>query len=625
MRRRHEMPFGVELGADGTARFRLWAPAASKVDVCLGHLRRPLPMTALDGGWYELACAEAGAGSRYIFRIDERIYVPDPASRAQPDGVHGTSVVVDPAAWSWRDDTWAGRPWHDAVIYELHVGTFTPHGSFAGVMARLDYLAQLGVTAIELMPVAEFPGARNWGYDGALPFAPAARYGRPEELKALVQAAHLRGLMVFLDVVYNHFGPEGNYLHEYAPQFFSTHHRTPWGAAINFDGTHSRVVRDFFIHNALYWLDEYHFDGLRLDAVHAIADDSQPDFLVELAQAVYDGARGERHIHLVLENDRNESRFLSADAAARPRLYAAQWNDDLHHALHVLLTGERDGYYADYADAPLRRLGQALAEGFAYQGEPSAYRGGTPRGEASAHLPPTAFIGFLQNHDQVGNRALGERLTHLATPQAIVAATAILLLAPSPPLLFMGQEWGAEEPFPFFCDFEAGLASEVREGRRNEFARFPEFADAVARARIPDPNAAETFACALIDWEAPDGLDGGRWLALHRELLALRAREIVPRLARTRGGQAQYGLVGEHALVVRWRLDGAELELRANLDDAQADLGTRPRGRLLWATPGAATPLADGIAPAWSAAWYLAADSAPADVAAACLAQPVET
>lgn len=617
MQRRHSMPFGAELQADGTVRFRLWAPGAARVELCLGELAEPLAMQAAGNGWYELACRQAGAGSQYCYRIDGGISVPDPASRCQVEDVHGCSEVVDPAAWDWRDEIWRGRPWHEAAIYELHVGSFTPQGTFAGVMERLDYLVRLGVTAIELMPVADFPGARNWGYDGVLPFAPDRRYGRPEELKALIEAAHARGIMMLLDVVYNHFGPEGNYLHVYAPQFFSRRHHTPWGAAINFDGPHARTVRDFFIHNALYWLDEYHFDGLRIDAVHAIADDTLPHILVELAEAVHDGARRERHIHLVLENDGNEARYLVRDGAGCAAFYAAQWNDDLHHALHVLVTGERSGYYADYARAPIASLGRCLTQGFDYQGEPSAYRG-RARGEPSAHLPPTAFVGFLQNHDQIGNRARGERLGVLARPEAIVVASAVLLLAPSPPLLFMGQEWCAEQPFLFFCDFDAELAPKVRDGRRAEFARFPEFADAAARDAIPDPTAPQTFARCVLDWRALDTPAPRGWLELHRTLLALRAREIAPRLPHAIGNEANFALLARRALHAHWRLGAATLALWASFEDADSSLLEPPRGRLLWATPGADAALRRGVMPAWCAAWYLdERESEKADVAAA--------
>src|SRR5512134_1070251 len=409
MRRRHDMPFGAALRDDGATRFRLWAPGARRVDLALAHdvARAELSMAPHEGGWYETVAPDAPAGTRYAFRIDGGIAVPDPASRFNPEDVHAPSLVVDPLAFEWRDADWRGRPWEEAVVYELHVGTFTPAGTFAAASERLDDLVDLGVTAIELMPVADFPGRRNWGYDGVLPFAPDASYGTPEDLKRLVVAAHSRGLMMLLDVVYNHFGPEGNYLHLYAPQFFNPAHETPWGAAINFDGEHARTVRDFFVHNALYWLEEYCFDGLRLDAVHAVADDSAPDIVAEIAGAVRSGPGRDRHVHVVLENDGNHARYLAREAGGRPALATAQWNDDVHHAAHVLLTGETDGYYADYVEDSTRLLGRCLAEGYAYQGDVSRFRRQRARGEPSASLPPAAFVSLLQNHDQVGNRAFG--------------------------------------------------------------------------------------------------------------------------------------------------------------------------------------------------------------------------
>jgi maltooligosyltrehalose trehalohydrolase len=601
------MPFGAECLADGSVRFCLWAPAAGSVGLCLETTGTEtiLPMAREAGGRFTLVTDQAAPGTRYRYIIDGGQRVPDPASRFQPQDVHGPSQVVDPAAWDWSDAEWRGRPWEQAVIYELHVGTFTPQGTFAGVRQRLDDLAELGVTAIELMPVADFPGARNWGYDGVQPFAPDSRYGQPEDLKDLVQAAHARGLMVFLDVVYNHFGPEGNYLHLYAPQFFTERHHTPWGAAINFDGPDSGTVREFFIHNALYWLEEYHFDGLRFDAVHAILDDSRPDILQDIARAVANGPGAQRAVHLVLENDHNAAHYLERDFALQPRCYTAQWNDDIHHALHVLATGEAGGYYEDYADEPARHLARCLTEGFAYQGEPSCYRQGAPRGEPTRDLPLTAFVSFLQNHDQIGNRAFGERITRLAPETAVRALTAVLLLAPSPPLLFMGQERGATQPFPFFCDFGADLAAAVTDGRRREFARFPEFSDSAARARIPDPNDAETFAAARLDWSGSGTETDRAWRRFHQELLMLRAREIVPRLRNLRGGKAGFDLIGARALRAHWWLgDGALLTLVANFGDTPVSGGPAPAGDLLYAVP-EFTGAFDGHCPAWSVVWFL--------------------
>lgn len=614
----HGMPFGAEVQEDGRVRFRLWAPAARRVELCLEAPdgERFLTMKAAgDDGWFERVTGEARAGSLYRYRIDGEQRVPDPASRFQPRDVHGPSEVVDPASFTWLDSAWQGRPWEEAVCYELHVGTFTGEGTFRAAAERLDHLAELGVTAVELMPVAEFPGRCNWGYDGVLLFAPDASYGRPEDLKFLVQAAHGLGLMVFLDCVYNHFGPEGNYLHLYAPQFFTDRHQTPWGAGINFDGDGSRAVRDFFIHNALYWLSEYRFDGLRLDAVHAIADDSQPHVLIELAEAVRDGPGSERPIHLVLENDRNGARYLERGSDGAPRWYAAQWNDDFHHALHLLTTGESDGYYMDYADAPMRHLGRCLAEGFAYQGEPSVFRGGQNRGERSAHLPPTAFVNLLQNHDQVGNRALGERIGELASPEALRAALAFLLLAPSPPLLFMGQEWLAESPFLFFCDFGDDLAQSVTEGRRREFSNFERFAHPEVRELIPDPMDPGTFARSKLDWGALSNQFHHAWYGFHRDLLELRRREIVPRLAGVRGGQSGYALLGARGVMVHWGLgDGSRLTLIANLGDRELlhpELLQYADQSVLYSEPySAVEALSSGCLPPWSVVWELSARGA---------------
>ncbi|HSE01217.1 MAG TPA: malto-oligosyltrehalose trehalohydrolase [Burkholderiales bacterium] len=608
MQRRHRMPFGAETLAEGRCRFRLWAPSAREVALLRAAPERVAPMAALGDGWWE-RIETAPAGTRYRYRIDGELQVPDPASRCNPEDVHGPSEVVDPAAFEWNDGDWRGRPWEDVALYELHVGTFSPEGTFAGVEARLDYLVELGVTAIELMPVADFPGRRGWGYDGVLPFAPDTAYGRPEDLKRLIAQAHARGLMVFLDVVYNHFGPEGNFLHAYASQFFTERHHTPWGAAINFDGPDARPVRDFFIHNALYWLEEYHFDGLRLDAVHAILDESTPDILVELAETVRRGPGRERHVHLVLENDRNQARYLARAPDGTARRYDAQWNDDVHHAFHVLLTGESDGYYADYAEDSTRLLGRCLAEGYAYQGDVSRFRGRRARGEPSASLPPAAFVSLLQNHDQVGNRAFGERLVALADEAALRAATVAWLLAPAPPLLFMGEEFGAATPFLYFCDFTGELATAVREGRRREFAHFERFADPAARALIPDPNDPGTFQRSRLDWNCIGQQRHSRWLALYQRLLAVRRGQITPRLAGIRGHAGRFQVLGDGALAVEWRLgDGRGLELWLNLSAREIAFDGRPAGVLLHCEPReAGATLAARRLPGYAAACYLGA------------------
>ena len=621
MKRRHNMPFGAECRNDGSVRFRLWAPAAHQVQVALGDMKRPelIPLERGDRGWFELITNAARPGTEYRFQIDNSLLVPDPGSRFQPRDVHGPSQVVDPLAFEWRHDTWRGRPWEEAVIYELHVGTFTPQGNFAGVSERLDYLVDLGVTALQIMPVADFAGKRNWGYDGVLPFAPDSSYGRPDDLKELVQSAHSRGLMVLLDVVYNHFGPEGNYLGSYAPQFFTDRHKTPWGNGINFDGPESHPVRDYFINNALYWLNEYHFDGLRFDAVHAIADDSKPGILTEIADRIHGSMAPDRHVHLILENDRNQASYLqrttkdtnrntvTSKGECRPRAYTAQWNDDIHHALHVLLTEEKDGYYSDYSERPLTQLGRCLAEGFAYQGEASRHRNGESRGEDTKGLPPTAFVSFLQDHDQVGNRAFGERITQIADLRAVRAAMAILLLAPTPPMLFMGEEFAAETPFLFFCDFEKDLAAAVTNGRRSEFAQFAAFASSTARERIPDPNSDATFYASRLNWDAIEQQSHRKWLDFYRELLKLRRDKIVPLLSGACSAIANYQMHGDHGLTSQWDFaGGGKLTLQANLGADLVSGFPIAVSRPLFHTENVTADfLQQGQLPSWSVVWRL--------------------
>ncbi|MDA8250070.1 MAG: malto-oligosyltrehalose trehalohydrolase [Rhodospirillales bacterium] len=536
----HALPFGANPQPNGTTRFRLWAPSIVGVALQIDG-RGAVPMQEEAGGWHvaEVVC---GPGTRYRYRLPDGMLVPDPASRLQHGDVHGWSVVFDPRAHEWHFDDWNGRPWHEAVVYELHVGAL---GGFRGVSDRLDGLRDLGVTAIELMPIADFPGTRNWGYDGVLPFAPDAAYGAPGELKTMIDRAHGLGLMVLLDVVYNHFGADGNFLHEYAEAFFDQGAPTPWGAAIAF---RRREVRDFFTHNALYWLNEYRFDGLRFDAAHAIVPQQA---LLELAAGIRAGVAAGRHVHLVLEHEGNRASLLGAGK------FDAQWADDAHHCLHVLLTGETEGYYGDYPD-PAAQLARALRHGFAYQGEVSPR--GRRRGEPSGELPPSCFVFCLQNHDQIGNRALGERLTLLADPEALRAARALLLLAPQIPLLFMGEEYASRAPFLYFTDHNPELARLVRDGRRREFAHFAAFADERRRARIPDPNAPGTFALSV-----PDPADADpQTLAETRLLLGLRTRHIVPRIPGCRSLMA--GPVGETGVLARWRMgDGAELAIACNL------------------------------------------------------------
>jgi maltooligosyltrehalose trehalohydrolase len=585
----NERQFGIRLTADG-ASFRLWAPAAKRVELLL---EKSHAMRRADDGWFSAGIPGVKAGARYKFRIDDDIDVPDPASAFQPDDVSGPSEVVDHTSYRWRASDWRGRPWPESVLIETHVGTFTQEGTYRAMIGKLDHLAASGITALELMPLADFAGMRNWGYDGVLWYAPDSAYGRPDDLKALIDEAHLRGLMVFLDVVYNHFGPEGNYLGRYAPSFF-TDAQTPWGSAIDY---RVREVRAFAIENALYWLRDYRFDGLRLDAVHSIAELGEISMLHDLSVAVGQfAAETGRHIHLVLENDDNSASMLDAGQDPPRGKYRAQWNDDYHHAWHVLLTGEAHGYYRDYQRSPRQDIARALGSGFVYQGEASAHRGGQLRGEPSGKLGPTAFVNFLQNHDQIGNRALGDRIESMADPKAIEAALAITLLSPTIPMLFMGEEWGSTRPFPFFCDFKGDLAAAVRKGRHKEFVgAYAKYGD-----EVPDPLDVSTFQSASLDWEMRNEAAGKKRLAMVRELLAIRRREIVPRLSGAAFGEAQVADSG--LLTAHWRMnDGATLQLTANLSDAEIASPVGEPGTRIWGDD-TGKPM-----PPWSVRWHLGA------------------
>jgi maltooligosyltrehalose trehalohydrolase len=574
----HELPFGASLIGRDRTRFRLYAPGEPSLVLEIEG-REPIAMVRGDDGWFAVEAA-CGAGARYHYRLADGRSVPDPAARAQADDVHGPSVVIDPGAYQWRNAGWLGRPWRESILYEVHCGTM---GGFGGVRRTLPRLADLGITAVELMPVNDSPGKRNWGYDGVLPFAPAASYGVPDDLKALVDAAHGLGLMMFLDVVYNHFGPDGNYLASYAPNMFRNDIATPWGAAIDFLRPE---VRRFFTENALFWLMEYRFDGLRFDAVHAIG---QPDWLDEMAGTVRAAVEPGRQVHLVLEHDGNQASHLRRD-------FDAQWNDDAHHVLHVLLTGEREGYYADYVDDPAKRLARCLAQGFIYQGEASVHRGGVPRGSRSVDLPPTAFVLFLQNHDQVGNRAFGERLTALVGSAALEAAITLQMLAPQIPLLFMGEEDASTTPFLYFTDHHDQLADAVRDGRRREFAKFAAFADAARRELIPDPNAQATFERSI---PRPDPGCGAARFDLYRRLIAVRHAEVVPRLAGARSIAAR--ALGPASVIAHWRMgDAAVLTIASNLGADPVALQP-PRGRLLFeSTRDAGARVQAGRVPAWA-------------------------
>lgn len=582
MRCRHRMPFGAELREGGGVDFRLWAPAAQLAELIFypsaGGRARPCAAEADREGWWTCYVPEAAAGSLYHWRIDGALLVPDPASRQNPRGVHEPSAVVDPLQFEW-DDAWRGRPWHETVLYEMHVGAFTEAGTLPAACERLPELAELGVTAIELMPLGDFPGRFGWGYDGVLPFAPHAPYGTPDELKHFIQQAHRLRMMVFVDVVYNHFGPDGNFLPKYAPQFFSKKHHSPWGAAINFDGEDSRLVRDFFIHNALYWVNEYRVDGLRLDAVHAIVDASSPHILEEISTAVRAATAG-RHVHLVLENEHNDWQRLARQP--EPGRFDAQWNDHLHHPLHVVLTGETHGYYKHYGEEPLDLLGRALSDGLLFDAPPQ-------------WLP--SLVNFAHNHDQVGNRAFGERLTQLVPEAARPLPTLLALLTPAIPMLFMGEEFGAAEPFLYFADWEGALREAVRAGRRREFGH--------SGKALPDPCSEGTFHASRPQPRKADP----SCRALVKSALAARARWITPRQSLLLLGRHSAQRVGARGLAVQWRYDdGRMLSLELNLGEEPVRVPAQHHGpvepELVFAFQRPGDDNGDAW-PAWSARWQL--------------------
>ena len=539
--------------------FRVWAPARDRVQLVVDPGRPDSRTFALDRvadgtftGTFDLA-----SGTRYAYLLDGAGPFPDPASRFQPDGVHGPSAIVDPRAFAWSDRGWRGIELRDVTIYEAHVGTFTPEGTFAGAAARLPHLRDLGVTAIELMPVAEFPGTRNWGYDGVAPFAPSRAYGAPDDLRRLVDTAHDLGLAVFLDVVYNHFGPDGAYFSQFSPHYFSDHHHTPWGQAMNLDGEQSSQVREFFFENALHWIHEYHVDGLRLDATHALIDDGPRHFLEELGHRVR-ATVATREVLLIAEDDRNLSTIVTSPRDGGCGLDAV-WADDFHHQMRRLTAGDADGYFQDFSGSS-EDLASTIRRGWFFTGQHSAFRGG-PRGTDPAGITLERMIIALQNHDQIGNRAFGDRLNHQIEPAVFRAASALLLMAPETPLLFMGQEWAAGTPFQYFTDHHSRLGQLVTEGRRAEFSTFAALADEHRRARIPDPQARSTFEASMLDWTERGREPHAGIERLHRALLRLRREAPVDRFEVTALGSDAIGLLrasaSRDALLLVVRLRGA--------------------------------------------------------------------
>lgn len=592
----HRMPYGAELQKGGV-RFRLWAPEAESLSVVLDGGAEPLPMERQNDGWYERTVAEAHEGTRYQFRLPDGRLVADPASRYQPEDVAGQSEVIDPAAYAWETAGWRGRTWAETVIYELHVGTFTPEGTFRAAIGKLDHLRELGVTALEIMALGDFPGRWNWGYDGVLLYAPDSTYGRPEDLKALIDEAHGHGIQVFLDVVYNHFGPEGNCLLEYAPEILTDKYETAWGQALNFECCGE--TRALIIHNALYWVEEFQVDGLRFDASHAMIDASPKHVLDELAERVRAAAPG-REVHLILEEEHNIGKRLCRDAGGCANGFTAQWNHDLQRLIGFAVApewvcGEDPGGETD-------KLRKALAEGFVVHAQELDAEA-KPDREASVHVPPTAFVAFLQSHDLVGNRIFGERIHELASAEAIRAVASLYLLLPQTPMLFMGEEWGATSRFPYFCDYKGELAKEVREGRRKQFAETMENCDAAELDKVPDPQAEETFRCAKLRWDELGEPAHEVWLGWYREALRVRREVIAPLLPRIGTDEYTYEIVGPRALVIRWQLrDGGELRLAVNLCDGGREF-PEVGGRVVMQT---GEGWRGGKMAAWSVVWSVA-------------------
>lgn len=578
---------GASLGArtDGAAtRFALYATSARSCAVRLfdegGGVLATLPMHPLGEGLFELVTAEARAGSLYKFVLDER-ELPDPYARSLPQGVHGPARV-EASRYAWRHGPGVHRPLGEQVIYELHVGTFTPEGTWRAAASRLPSLRELGLTTVELMPVAAFAGARGWGYDGVAPFAPFAPYGTPDELRALVDEAHGLGLGVLLDVVYNHLGPAGNYLPAYSPGYLTSGEGALWGDAPD---CARDPMRALVLDNARYWLEEFRFDGLRIDAAHAIVDASSRHVLRDLVDMARSLPTGKT---IIAEDDRNDPALVSATGLD------GLWADDFHHAVRVTLTGESDGYYAAY-EPGVESIARAINSGWIYQGQPNPLTG-RPRGRPASGLDAPAFVYCIQNHDQVGNRALGERLTAAVSIDAWRMASALLLFLPMTPLIFMGQEWAASTPFLYFTDHDPELGAKVSAGRREEFKHFRAFADPLARERIPDPQDPETFERSRLRWEERDRGEHARTLRLYRELLALRRSDPVLRVSTREGLRA--GVEGSVLRVIR-AVGGAERVLLANFSDQRVELDPlRPDGSSVLLSTG--EPGAEGLAP-WSA------------------------
>ncbi|WP_439628965.1 malto-oligosyltrehalose trehalohydrolase [Shinella sp.] len=544
--------WGPRILEDGRVQFRLWAPAENAVTLLVGGY--DIGMQAEDDGWHAVETDRARPGDAYTFRLADGREIADPGSHAQKNGVEGPSIIVDHGRYAWQNPGWKGRPWEEAVVYELHIGTFTPEGTFRAAIERLAHLRDIGITAIEIMPVAHFAGRRGWGYDGVLHYAPHSAYGTPDDLKALVDAAHGHGLMVLLDVVYNHFGPAGNILPRIAPPFFHPERHTPWGAALAFE---RQAVRRYFIENALHWIVDHRFDGLRFDATEEIEDESESHMLLEMAQTIRQ-AVPDRQIHLIVEDQLSRKGLLNRDGGIVHH-YTAGWNDEFHHALHVIATGEQQGHYAAFVEKPYEALSAATARGFIHADRNRDRVGPAPQDP----LPPQVNVNFLQNHDQIGNRAFGDRLVTVADPTLLNVMTAFLLLAPPVPMMFMGEEYGEDRPFLYFADFEGDLARAVQQGRKKEAEKFGGLKPGQTIADLPDPVSEETLQRSKLDWSRAASPDGRRQIAFVRELIRLRQMHVVPLLVEA-APEPHVFSTEEGVLAIDWRFPAATLGIRAN-------------------------------------------------------------
>ncbi|HBB9941151.1 malto-oligosyltrehalose trehalohydrolase [Enterobacter cloacae] len=576
--RTFQKQWGAEFISGDVVRFRVWAEGQQQLTLRLAE--RDLPMTAVGNGWFQIDVPGVTHGTEYQFVLQDGMAVPDPASRAQKEDVNGPSVVIDPGRYQPINPDWAGRPWEETVIYELHIGTFTPQGTFRAAIDKLPYLAELGITQLEVMPVSQFGGSRGWGYDGVLLYAPHSAYGTPEDFHAFIDAAHGLGLSVVLDIVLNHFGPEGNYLPLLSPAFFDAQRMTPWGNGIAYE---REPVRHYILDAPLFWLTEYRLDGLRFDAIDQIKDTASKHILQQIAETIRE-ALPDRHIHLTTEDSRNVIFLHPRDEKGATPLFTAEWNDDFHNAAHVFATGETHAYYQDFAFEPEKKFARALAEGFVYQGEVSLQTGHS-RGVECHTQPPTFFVDFIQNHDQTGNRAQGERLITLAGADKTRVLLAALLLSPHIPLLFMGEEYGETNPFLFFTDFHGDLAKAVREGRAKEFT-----GHSGHDGDVPDPNDEQTFARSKLDWHNVTTAQGKSWLRFTRSLLVLRHRYLVPLL---RPGGTVEGKIVKTApgmVAVSWSFPTGTLSLALNIGNKPVDVPALA-GETLFSWPEAAEVL----------------------------------